>query len=373
MTPRRVLHVINTAAVGGGAEHLCQLAVHLPAHGYASEVLAGTDGPATARLRALGVPVTAWGAMRWGAPLALRHHLRLHRPDLLHLHGSRAGAVGALVARGGDAPPIVYTAHAFAFHRRLPAPLRAAAALMEQATGRAAARIICLSDGDRRAALAHHLPAGRLALIRNGIDAARFADAAPIRADLGLADGAPVIALIARLVPQKNPLAFVRIAARIAPHAPDARFLVVGDGPLRGEVARAVHAAGLQERVLLTGVRHDIPQVLASCDIVVAPSRWEGLPLGLLEAMAAGRAVVASRLPGHAEVIEEGRSGVLVGDGDEEGFARAILALYADRARGAALGQAAHARVADAFAVTRMAAATAALYDAVLGATGAAG
>ena len=350
----RVLHVINTTAIGGGGEHLVQLTRGLRAQGIESAVVTGITGPESARLEAQGVPVTALGVMRWRTEGKLVALLRQGRPDLLHLHGARAGIAGTRAARRLGIRPVIYTAHAFPFNRRLPEPLRWLAARIEAATCSGADRVICLTRGDRDEAARRGIATGNFVRVANGVDVARFSGVADRRAELGLAPDAPVVGMLARLVPQKDPVAFVRMARLVAERVPAARFLLVGDGPLRGEVEEAARAAGLGERLRLPGFRRDVPELLATLDVAVFPSRWEGLPITLLEAMAAGRAVVASELPGHAEVIEPGASGMLAPPGRPERFADEVVALLADPARRAALGRAARERVEQAYGVERM-------------------
>jgi glycosyltransferase involved in cell wall biosynthesis len=358
----RVTHVINTAEVGGGAEHLIQLTRALRQYGFESAVVVGRDGPASGRLREEGVRVDVLGPMRMSAPFRLAARLGRARPDLLHLHGSRAALVGVIAARLARVGPAFYTAHAFSFRREMPAPLRWAAARVESLACARVGGVICLTRGDREEAAARGLPTACFTVIPNGIDIGRFPARENRRGELGLDAATPVVGMLARLVPQKDPVTFVRVAEAIAAAIPSARFLLVGDGPLRVEVERAGRGLIEAGRLVLTGFRTDVPELLATLDVVVMPSLWEGLPLALLEAMAAGRAVVASALPGHAEVIVHGETGLLAPAGDPARIAADVVGLLGDPGRRAALGRRARASVERDYTVDRMAAATAALY-----------
>lgn len=365
----KALHVINTAEVGGGASHLIQLAQGLALHGWTSTVVVGRDGPSGPRLRAAGVPVLKVGPMGVGTLLSLPQVLRAQRPDVVHVHGSRAGLLGTLSARAAGVRPVVYTAHAFAFRRKDYPVLRWAFVLAERATCALADHVICLTHGDLAAAKEAGIPTSHATVIPNGIDLTRFTAGAD-RAVLGIAQGVPVIGMVARLVPQKDPMTFLQAARRVADALPDAKFLLVGDGPLRPDVESAARALGLEGRCLALGARQDVPQLLAVMDVVLLTSRWEGLPLSALEAMAAARPLVASRLPGMSEVIEDGLTGVLVSPGDSEQFAAATLVLLRDAPRRAAMGTRARRRVADHFSEERMIMSTVRAYRSALAARG---
>lgn len=362
----RVLHVINTLAVGGGAEHLAHLARGLGAHGFESAVLTGDDGPGGARLRALGARVDVLGSMGATAPNAIAERLRRDRPDLLHLHGSRSGFFGSIAARRARIAPVIYTAHMFSFRRVLPPPFPWLFERLEASTCSACDRVVCVSRSDRDEAARRGLSPGRLVVIPNGIDLGRFQALEDRREALGLEPTAPVVGMIGRLVPQKDPLAFVAMARRVGERLPGARFLVVGDGPLRSELEH--RATGLADRLRFLGVRDDVPELLATLDVVVFPSLWEAQGIGLIEAMAAGRAIVATHLPAHAEAIEEGLSGLLVPRRDSAAMADAVAALLTDPERRSRLGAAARRTAEGRYRVETMIEATAALYREALAA-----
>lgn len=361
----RVLHVINTAEVGGGGEHLLHLVQGLTPRGFASAVIMGRPGPTTARLQEVGIPVEIIGPMGAPALLRLARLFRAGRPDLVHLHGSRAGFLGSLAARMAGVRPVTYTAHALAFHRQASPLFQWAMARMEAATFRSVDRVICLTAADGKAAAARGMRTAHVVVIPNGIDVNRFDGIAGRRVELGVGD-APVAGMVARLVPQKNPLGFVRMARLVSEAVPDARFLLVGDGPLRPAVEHAIRELRLDGRVILTGFRPDIPEMMASMDVVVLPSLWEGLPIVALEAMAAGKPIVASDLPGLAEVVVDGETGVLVSPHDPARLANAVTVLLTDARQRLAMGQRARVRVAQAFSVERMVGATADLYRTML-------
>ncbi|MDQ7830066.1 MAG: glycosyltransferase [Armatimonadota bacterium] len=359
----RVIHVIGTMEVGGGAGHLLALVPALRREGFDVEVLTGVMGRTGRRMQDAGVPVTVLGPLSSSALPRLVRRFRRQHPDLIHLHGSRAGFLGSVAAWVARTPaPLIYTAHAFSFKRVLPGPLRWGATVAERVTGRLVDTIICVALADARAAAARGIVAKHVEVIPNGIDL--FALTAEARNDVQH-DGhseALVIGMIARLVPDKDPLTFVRAAAGVAVRRPAARFLVVGDGPLRREVEAESRRLGLSDRLRVTGFRDDVPALLVGMDIIVLPSRWEGLPLAVLEAMALGKPVVCSRLPTLQEILDDGRAGVLVPPGDPWALADVLVELADDPTRRAALGRAARDRVLEAYTVDRMVVRTLGVY-----------
>jgi glycosyltransferase involved in cell wall biosynthesis len=367
-----VLHIINTAEIGGGGEHLLNLTRGLVPQGFSSQAVVGRDGPFSERLRRAGVAVEVVGPLGVAAPLRLASLLRTSPPAVLHLHGSRAGFLGSLAARMAGVRPVVYTAHALAFHRPLPPGLHALAGRAEAVTGRLADRVICLTTGDCEAIIRRGVPRERIAVIPNGIDPDRFApsDAAAVRdacrRELGLRADDVAITMVARLVPQKDPLSFVRMARSVADQIPEARFLLVGDGPLRPQVEAEVRTQGLDGRLRLTGFRDDIPALLAAADLVVSPSLWEGLPLLALEAMAAGKPLVATDLPGHAEVIAHGETGLLVPAGDPSLLSAAVAELVRSPEGRRAMGERGRERLRARFTLAHMIESTALVYRAAL-------
>ncbi len=364
-----VLHVINTAEVGGGAEHLIHLTQALGVHGFQSHVAVGRDGPATVRLRGSGIPVTVIGPMRATAPVRLARILKTVRPDLLHLHGSRAGLAGVLAAHLTGTGPIVYTAHAFAFRRRLPSVLRWAASQAEALTCRLAHRVICLTRQDAEAAARSGISVDRFVVAPNGIDVTRFMTASHRRTEFGFQPSSPVVGMIARLVPQKDPVTFVQMARHVAEAVPEARFLLVGDGVLRRTVEQAMGALGLEGRLILTGFRGDVPELLATMDVVVLTSLWEGLPIAVLEAMAAAKPVVATALPSLAEVIVDGETGALIPVQDPARLAAAVVHLIRHPEMRRAMGYQSRERVRREFTVARMVEATVDVYRTALAAS----
>ena len=176
------------------------------------------------------------------------------------------------------------------------------------------------------------------------------------------ASARPIVLTVARLDPQKNLSDLIRAAAQV----PEARFLVAGEGPMRSALESEIRAHALDGRVELLGFRSDVAELLRACDLFVLPSLFEGLPLSVLEAMAAGKPVIASRVGGTDEAVVHGETGILVPPSDPAALARAIRELLADPATAQAYGARGRARVAREFSVDAMVERVSALYDELL-------
>ena len=207
-------------------------------------------------------------------------------------------------------------------------------------------------------------------VVPNGVPAPPAADRDRLRAGWGVRDGEIVLGCVARLEPQKDPLFFVReVMPRLPGHV---RLVWVGDGSLRPDVEAAVREHGLGDRVVLDGWRDDAPARLRGLDLFVLPSRFEGFPLSILEAMAAGVPVVANDVDGIREAVADGETGTLVTPGDAAAWVRSLSALAVDEGRRSRQGAAGRARWAARFSVDAMTAATVAVYRTIPGEAGAA-
>ena len=205
----RVLHVMATAEIGGGSEHLVHLVTGLAKRGYDSTVVFGRPGPTVERLRGVGADVHIVGVLRFAGPFKLGRAFRSIAHDLLHLHGSRSGFLAALYLRIAGRAPAVYTGHALAFNRRLPSVFMFIAVRGERFIASVACRTICLTRGDLERARKLGVPVARAVVVPNGIPIERFESAGGLRAEFGLPPGTQLVGMLARLVEQKNPLGFV--------------------------------------------------------------------------------------------------------------------------------------------------------------------
>jgi len=366
-----VLHVLE-ATRGGTRTHVLDLLPALAQRGWtcglAYSSLRNPDFPDDARnLEAQNI--ATWDvAMRRGPHLedarALRELISIARrfePSLIHAHSSKAGLLARLAAPCLRVP-VVYTPHCVAFDTSLPRLQKRLARWGEIALAPLTTRFIAVSRSEARA-LSRVLPvrAGRITLIRNGLDLSSF----PLHE--GSEHGtAFIIGCFGRLSAQKNQAVLLRALKLLHSAGIESRLLFVGGGEDEARLRDYSRELGLEAGVEWAGEVADARPFYARCDVVALPSRWEGCPYSLLEAMAASRAVVASDLAPLREILsaQPEPSGLLCRARPGE-MAQALLLLARDEARRESLGQAARARIESAFTLARMADETARVYDEV--------
>ncbi len=257
--------------------------------------------------------------------------------DVVHTHTSKAGILGRWAAWLRRVPAVIHTPHGHVFHGYFSSWRSRVFREAERAAARVTHRIVALTEGDLR----DHLDAGiasreRFTIIPSGVNLERCRRTAPPHR------GGPDVTLgfLARLVEVKAPLDLLEALARLAPAHPDVHLIMVGDGPLRPAVEERIQTLGLQDRVELTGRLEDPVPALHRFDVFVLPSHNEGMGRAAVEAMAAGLPVVASRVGGVPDVVQDGQTGLLVPPGDPEALAAALDRLLQDEALRMAMGEA---------------------------------
>lgn len=365
MPPIRVRHVITTLDVGGAENHLLTLLSGFDRERFRMRVayLKGAGGLSD-RFRAIGVEVDSWPLAGPIDPLRLARmawRLSRERPDVVHTHLFKGDFYGGLAAWLAGVRAIVSSKHNEdpELRDRLFGPLGRLVLAADDA-------VIAIS-----AAVARHVAAScpvdrrKIRIVRYGIDRpASPPSTGAFRAEIGVPQGAPLAVMIARLEHQKDVPTFLEAAAILRRERPDARFAIVGKGSLEASLRELAGTLGLSGAVHFTGFRADVPAILADADVLALTSRWEGFGLVLVEAMAAGRPVVATRTGPIPEVV--GDAGILVEPGDAAGVARGLSAVLSDPALAARLGREGRARVDNCFSTRRMVSETMRLYEELL-------
>ena len=281
-----------------------------------------------------------------GDVLAVRRIRRLARAsDLVHLHSSKAGATGrlALASLGRSRPPSVFTPHGWSW--LVGGWLAPAYRLIEWIMIPVTTAVVTVSDEERAVGqVVLGSRAARIEVIQNGVDLSRFRPLGPVASR----PEQPFVVCVGRLCHQRGP--DVAVAALALMRTPDVRLRLVGEGKDRAAIENQVSALGLTGRVEMVGLRPDPAPDLRAADVVMIPSRYDGMALILLEAMACGAAVVATRVAGSSAL--EG-AGQLVPVEDTKALAKAVDALLADRDQSRSLGRAARERVVENYSLQR--------------------
>lgn len=325
-----------------------ELALGLKGRRYAVEVvLLKARNDFALDLTKAGVSVTALRRTRWdvGVLWRLYRHLRSTRPDVLHSFLPVANLAGVVVGRAARVPRVLVSIRC-----SYEATMGSAWRRLARWSHRGADRVIVNSEAALREEIEAGFPAERLDYVPNGIRLP--AGNAPGRAVLDLPEG-PVVLSVGQLEAIKGHRDLIDAWAAVRAEVPDATLLLLGTGSLRAELEECTRRNGVASSVFFLGFRKPRP-FLAACDLLVQPSVSEGMPNAVLEAMAARRPVVATRVGGIPEVVTEGKTGVLVPPADPPALARAIVDLLADPARRSVMGEAAWRRVRDRFLTERM-------------------
>ena len=339
--PCRLLYVITELDIGGAENALCELATRLDRQAFQPEVacLQG-EGPLAGRLRARGVDVHTLGARgKWDRRVLWRLRRLLRRADLAHSFLFHANMATRIAAIGAGLAAVVSSARVAERSR----PRRRS---LERWTHRLTDAQVCVSTGVRDWYAAGGFPPHKLLVIPNGVDADRFAGRDPaFKTQLGLPADTPLVTAIGRLHEQKGMEFFLRAAASVRHSRPDCHFLLIGRGPLEAKLRAQARDLPLEDHITFLDFCDQVPAVLKATDVFVLPSLWEGMPNVVLEAMAAAVPVVASRVEGVADVIEHGKTGLLLMPKDIPSLSGSTRRLLDEPDRARAIGEAAQAHV----------------------------
>jgi glycosyltransferase involved in cell wall biosynthesis len=364
----RVLHV-SMPTVAGVATTLLGYVTDQIERGWTVAVACPPDSWLAAATTSAGAQVLSWPATREPGPRIVDETVRLSRlvasanPDVVHLHSAKAGLAGRLAVRGDL--PTVFQPHAWSFLAAT-GTIRTASVRWERFAARWTDGLVCVSDGEKAAGLAHGVRA-RTWVIPNGIDCAAWTpatgeDRAVARSRHGLPDR-PLAVCIGRLCTQKGQSDLLDAWDAVRREIPEAGLVLVGDGPDRARLqARADRMPG----VVLAGERTDVADWLAAANVVVVPSRWDGMALVVLEAMARARSIVATDVAGVLEALPR-HAGAVVAVGDRTALARELVVRLRDGRRADAEGAAGRKNVETAQTKTAAAAAVVRVYQDLLG------
>ena len=374
----RVLHVHTLPVVSGSGINTFLTMRGQSRDGFNVELACADGGALIAQVEQAGMRVRklrhmVWPLHPWHDPLAVLELARLIRREkyaIVHTHNSKAGFIGRLAARLARAPVVVHTVHGFSFHANESRGKQMFYRVLERVASGWCDMLIVISQPLIDWALAERIaPASKMVKIYSGIDVERFrapVDVGQVRASLGLGKDDFVVGEVAKLWPGKGHGILLRAAAMLRGRAPNLKVLLVGDGELRSELERDVQALHLKERVVFAGFREDVPAITRSLDVAVLPSLFEGMGRAVIEAQAAGCAVIGTRVGGIPDLIRDGDNGLLIEPGSAEALATAIDRLYRNPDYRRQLGDAAARGVDERFSEETMVRETIAVYERLL-------
>jgi len=378
-SPVRVLHVIGESRFGGAAKIILGLGQVARSEGWQVDVLT-TDPIFQQAVRQHGFGLVNLDVIRreirplwdFGGLLRLVKFLRSEPYHVVHTHTSKGGFVGRLASRLAGVPVIVHTVHGFAFHEGSPVSVRLFYSALERIASRWCNRIVSVSEFHREWAIQLGMCSPRhIVAIPNGIAEAgrnHEVELAELRRQLGARPGELVILSMARLAADKGLEYLIAAAAMLARTERRIRVAIAGDGPARERLEQLATSLGVTDRVIFLGFRDDIGDLLAACDMVVLPSLREGLSISLLEAMAAGKPIVATSIGSQREVASHGEMAWLVRPADAHSLREGILRLAGDPPLMARLATNARAIFESCYTESRMLEAYRQLYVDLLGA-----
>jgi len=303
-------------------------------------------------------PILCRGRFDRRAAAAIQELVRVHSIDLLHSHGYKADFY-AWWAAHRQTMPLVATCHNWT---------RASTALklysiLDHIVLRHFCKVAAVSEGVAQSLQRYGVPRRRIEVIHNGVDTDAFRGAsARLRAEVA-PGGECVIGTVGRLVPQKGIQYLLRAACQILKDFPATVFVIVGDGPYRHELETLADVLQIRRNAIFLGQRQDMPEVYAAMDLFVLPSLNEGMPMSVLEALAAGKAVIATSAGDIPEVVVPGKTGLIVEPGSEASLREAITNLLSDPELRGKMGQAGQALVEQGFSARAMARAYMRLYE----------
>ena len=371
-TKIKILHVIARLCVSGAVIHVVDLSADLNPLGFESLLVTGRENPGEGSLLEYALSrsiqpilIPEMAAEFSIKPQDLQALIKLYRlireqkPHIVNTHTAKAGFLGRIAASMARVPVVIHTYHGHVLHGYYGRAKNAALRRMERALGHLTDRIIAVDPQVKRDLVGYHVaPPEKIVVIPYGLHLEPYLGCevhrGEFRRELGLPAEAKLVGIVGRIFPIKNHRLFLDAAALIVQQDPKTRFVIVGDGILRPEMEEHAHRQGIAGKITFTGWRQDLPRVYADLDLLAVTSNNEGTPFTAIEAMAAGRPVVATRVGGLPDLIDEGQTGYLVPPGDARAVAEAMLRLLHAPETARHMGQAARARVRDGFEVRRL-------------------
>ena len=367
----KVLQAIRQGKVGGGESHILSLVKNIDKTRFDPLVLSFTDGQMITELKNTGIEnfvipsEKAFDLVTWNKVKTL---MQQEQVDIVHIHGTRAASNIYWAAKNLNIP-VVYTIHGWSFHNDQSLIVKKARIFFERWITQKTDYNISVSASNQKTGqdnIAHF----QSTVIYNGIDLEKFdpnsINRKCLRSELNIPDDAFVISFIGRITIQKDPLTLVHAFKNVVEKYPKAILLIVGDGDLKEETKRLAKNIGLEKSIVFENFRADVADILFSSDVYCLASLWEGFPIGLLEAMAMQKPVIASKVDGSKEIIEHKKNGILIDPKNIQMLAGAMYELIENESLRIQLGNAARKTITESFDVHKMTKKIEAIYNGAL-------
>lgn len=365
----KVLHAIRQGKFGGGETHVLDLVQQLDKTEFDSIVLAFTDGPLITELKKNGVKThviiteNPFDIKLWKN---VKDLMKREKIDILHAHGTRAQSNTFWAARKLGIP-IIYTVHGWSFHPDQNFLINKLRKVLEGFLVSKANVTVCVSENNMIEGKANFNMKDAV-VIKNGVNFLKF-DSTRVsnstRSSFKIRPDVFLVGYIARITAQKDPFTFIKAIAKI-PAEMNFHFLVVGDGDLKSEMMSLSKELKVDQKLTFSGFRQDIAEILSVLDIYCLPSLWEGLPIGLLEAMSMRKATISTSVDGNKEVIQHNSNGLLMEPGDSTVLAESIIRLANDDKLRTKIAERAEISVKKEYSIEKMTKAIEALYKTTL-------
>ena len=368
MSKIRVLHVVEPAI--GGVERYVETLLKYTDHDKVENILICSQNYDYKKMKQLANRVIVIkmahqidGKADFKSIKAIRHYIKQIKPDIVYAHSSKAGAL-VRIADLGINNRVIYNPHGWAFNMQQSSKKKEIYKWVERISAHFCDKIVCISDAEKESALREKIcKPDKLQVIYNGVDLEKIKNTKPkTRKELGIPEDAFVVGQVGRLSEQKAPDIFVKAAKLIKDKIPNAYFILVGDGELRGQVKKMIHENGLDNSFLITGWVDSPAAYMKIMDVGTLLSRWEGFGLVLPEYMACGVPIVATDVDAIPNIIKNKENGVLVEKDDYRQILVKVL-LYVNNSFAAKIMESEKKTVAKSYSINRVVKETTDLYS----------
>ncbi len=368
----KVLRIVTRLNIGGVSFHTVLLTAHLDSDNFQSIIAKGKEGAFEGSMKEMiqAKGITPILIPQLKKDISLKEDfkafckilalIKKEKPDIVHTHLAKAGALGRMAAKLAGVPIIIHTFHGHVFDGYFGYLKTKMIVLIERLLAHFTTKIITISDKVRKDVIERHRISNdsKATTIPLGLELGPFLEAnkyrGHLRKELGLLDNTPLIGIVARLVPIKGHQYFLEAAAQVTRVHPTAKFLIIGDGELRSHLEDYAKLLGIRENIIFSGFRKDLIKIYADLDIVTLSSLNEGLPVTIIEALAAAKPVVATDVGGTGDLVEDKVTGILVPPRNPKALAGGILYLLGHPEEGMQMGKKGQQKVYPALDYTRL-------------------